>query len=519
MTLDVFDSWERATDEGRDTYILGDFNKNWLNEHDSSQLHAYARICGLTQTINEPTRTVCTARSNTSTCLDLVFTNRHERVFKSKVTQMGFTDHDLTVLSMKTKIPKGPPKIVYKRGYKHFSQDNFTNDLKHAPFWMVGSVDDPNEVLDIFMKLFKDIADTHAPLRKYTVKTKPAPWLTDNIRDLMQMRDMAKSEAKISGYPSDWAVYRKLRNYVVKVNRESKREYFQNAINDSKKDAKSMWKTINNLLGRSCYSSPSSVESNGRTFSKPIDIANHFATFFDEKIKKNRYEMSDQIDIEYITESINNVMAGKNCHFEFRPIGISEVQSCLANLPTSKVTGVDCIDNYLLKIASDIIADPIRHIFNCSYAKSIFPDQWKIAKLHPIPKDKKKAFEVLNSRPISLLNVLSKLQEKSAYQQMSHYFFEQKILLMNQHAYRDNNSTETALIHLTDHCLENMENGLLTCAVMLDFSAAFDLVDHNLLLVKLKCYNFSDSAINWIQSYLSGRLLQRSTSMELILIQ
>ena len=127
---------------------------------------------------------------------------------------------------------------------------------------MVGSVDDPNEALDIFMKLFKDIADTHAPLRKYTVKTKPAPWLTDNIRDLMQMRDMAKSEAKISGYPSDWAVYRKLRNYVVKVNRESKREYFQNAINDSKKDAKSMWKTINNLLGRSCYSSPSSVESN-----------------------------------------------------------------------------------------------------------------------------------------------------------------------------------------------------------------------------------------------------------------
>ena len=110
----VFNSWERATDEGRNTYILGDFNKDWLNENESSQLRAYSTICGLIKTIHEPTRTVRTARSNTSTCLDLVFTSRRDSVFKSKVVQLGFTDHDLTVLSIKTKFPRGPPKIVYK---------------------------------------------------------------------------------------------------------------------------------------------------------------------------------------------------------------------------------------------------------------------------------------------------------------------------------------------------------------------------------------------------------------------
>ena len=66
-------------------------------------------------------------------------------------------------------------------------------------------------------------------------------------------------------------------------------------------------------------------------------------------------------------------------------------------------------------------------------------------------------------------------------------------------------STETAFVHLTDQYLENMENGLFTGVVMLDFSAAFDLVDRNLLLAKLKCYNFSDSAVSWICSYLTGR--------------
>ena len=62
---------------------------------------------------------------------------------------------------------------------------------------MVESVDDPNEALDIFMSLFKEIADIHAPLRKYTVKTNPATWLTDYLCDLMEIRDMAKLQGRI----------------------------------------------------------------------------------------------------------------------------------------------------------------------------------------------------------------------------------------------------------------------------------------------------------------------------------
>ncbi len=261
------------------------------------------------------------------------------------------------------------------------------------------------------------------------------------------MRDAAKREARFSGFPSDWSVYRKLRNHVVKVNRESKRAYFLEAINNSKKDAKSMWKTINNLLGRSNCPIPTYVESNGEIYTKPKDIANHFAKFFDEKIKKYRFELSNPIDKEYVTKSIIEIMAGKICQFEFLSLSLLEVQSCLAKLPDTKVKGVDGIDNFLLKTASNIIAEPIRYIFNCSYAKSIFPDQCKVAKLHPIPKDKKLPFEDVNSRPISLLNVLSKLHEKFAYKQICHYVSEHNMMLKNQHAYRINHSTESALLH------------------------------------------------------------------------
>ena len=204
--------------------------------------------------------------------------------------------------------------------------------------------------------------------------------------------------------------------------------------------------------------------------------------------------MTDAIDREYVSDSISKVMAGKYCHpaFEFTPLSLSIVKGHLSNLPNCKTSGVDNIDNYLLNIASEVIAAPIRHILNCSFATSTFPDQWKIAKLRPIPKDRKKPFEDVNSRPISLLKILSKLHEKAAFQQINQYLSVNKIMVMNQHAYRENHSTETALIQLTDDCLRNMENGLLTGVALLDFSAAFDLVDHDLLLLKLKDYNFSE---------------------------
>ena len=104
-------------------------------------------------------------------------------------------------------------------------------------------------------------------------------------------------------------------------------------------------------------------------------------------------------------------MDAKNCQLEFTSPNLLDVKNSIMNFPGSKAVGVDCIDNYLLRIASDIVAEPIKHIFNCSYAKFIFPNQWKVAKLHPVPRDKNLLLEDINSCPISLLNVLSKIHE------------------------------------------------------------------------------------------------------------
>ena len=92
----VFDCWEKATDEKKVTYILGDL-ENWFNDNDSASMRYYANICCLTQVVEQSTRTVRTASYNASSCLDLIFTNRAEHgLLKCKFFEICFSDHDLT---------------------------------------------------------------------------------------------------------------------------------------------------------------------------------------------------------------------------------------------------------------------------------------------------------------------------------------------------------------------------------------------------------------------------------------
>ena len=110
-----------------------------------------------------------------------------------------------------------------------------------------------------------------------------------------------------------------------------------------------------------------------------------------------------------------------------------------------------------------------------------------------------------NYRPITVLPTLSKILEKAVHNQLYYFLSENKIITSKQFGFRPKLSTNTALTHFTDNILLNMDSGRLTGAVSLDLSKAFDTVDHNLLLHKLKSVGLSDDTLNWFQSYLTNR--------------
>ena len=161
-----------------------------------------------------------------------------------------------------------------------------------------------------------------------------------------------------------------------------------------------------------------------------------------------------------------------------------------------------------LKTLVPVLLRPLTLIINQSLTTGIFPDQLKIAKVLPIhKKDETTAMD--NYRPISLLLLVlpatSKVFEKAAHIQLSNYFTQNKLFYHSQYGFREDHSTELAALELVDRIHLDLDKRKYPIAIYMDLSKAFDTLDHNILLNKLKYYGVKNTELSWFQSYLTER--------------
>ena len=171
---------------------------------------------------------------------------------------------------------------------------------------------------------------------------------------------------------------------------------------------------------------------------------------------------------------------------QLKPITEDIVLKLLKNIDISKAAGVDNLPGRFLKDGAVILAKPVAKIFNLS---KIFPDSCKLAKLKPIFK-KGSRMDPSNYRPISLLPLISKIFEKIVHDQMIDYLAQCNILYKYQSGFGAKHSTDLCLSYLNDKFLKGFDNGLFTGMTLLDLQKAFDMIDHNILLEKLKAIGF-----------------------------
>ena len=151
-----------------------------------------------------------------------------------------------------------------------------------------------------------------------------------------------------------------------------------------------------------------------------------------------------------------------------------------------------------------VICTPLTYICNLSLQEGVFPDELKIANVIPLFKnDDPELFN--NYRPVSLLCTVSKLFEKIMYNRLLSFLDIYKILFSYQFGFRKHHSTYMALMTLMDNLINCLDNGEYVIGIFLDFSKAFDTVDHSILLQKLSSYGIRGSTLNWFQSYLTNR--------------
>ena len=140
-------------------------------------------------------------------------------------------------------------------------------------------------------------------------------------------------------------------------------------------------------------------------------------------------------------------MSNKNCKLYLQFVSKSVVTKLLCNLSNSRCSAIEGLDNYSVKIAANVIAEPLHHIITLSIMQEKFPSQWKLSKFIPLHK-KDNISSPKNYRPVSILSPLSKILERVMHEQIYRYVTTNKILHENKHGYRRNRSTLTAILKL-----------------------------------------------------------------------
>ena len=192
--------------------------------------------------------------------------------------------------------------------------------------------------------------------------------------------------------------------------------------------------------------------------------------------------------------------------FQLTQIEPKVIHDLLMSLSRNKATGLDNISSKLLKEAALVICQSLTIIFNKSVDTGIFPKGLKLAKITPIHKANNKDKEDPDSYwPISVLSSISKIFERIVFNQLYTYLNQNELLSKYQTGFRPCHSTTTTLLDSTTEWLTNMDNGQLNSVVFLDFTKAFDTVDHEILVRKLSSYGITDKSLTWSKSYLLDR--------------
>ena len=231
------------------------------------------------------------------------------------------------------------------------------------------------------------------------------------------------------------------------------------------------------------------------------DLPSIFIKHFTNKVEKLRANIAS----EHVTSTlVTGTTAATFSSFE--KVSQLTVKECILS-SAPKSCELDPIPSKLLIECLDSILPSLTDLFNSSLASGIFPQCFKSALVTPILKKRCLDHNDLNNyRPVSNLCFIAKILEKLVLSQVSSYLNSHNLYNTCQSAYRPGHSTETALLKVVNDLFLSLNKGNISVLALLDFSSAFDTIDHTILVHRLHTdFGFTDTVLQWFSSYLTDR--------------
>lgn len=467
--------------------LLGDLNIDFLaiNSNSFSYFNNLLETYGLLQVVDQPTRIT----SQTQSLIDVIITNDPDLVQSVSVVDSGVnTDHFALACELCMSREKSPVKYVTYRDFRDFDNASFQQHLYSYDWDTICGLSDVNTMVEYFNRNLIELFNLHAPVRTVRVTRAPAPWMTSTIRDMIHTRDAALQRYRRTRNPVHGQYYAELRNYVTGAVRREKRAYLNCAV--SKKNAKSTWSALSqlNIVNKCRKHLPNN-------FHYDIDDINKYFG----NVGANG--VGSSVAKTYISRYDRGSAFGPL--FDFHTVNRDDILLYFDRIK-SKAVGLDGISSEMLRLVILCLLDHITLIINKAITTHTFPDKWKEAVVLPLPKVSNPT-GLSQLRPISILPTLSKILEMIMAAQISEFVQKNDIIPASQSGFRANHSTTTALWNISDDILKNIDEKKVSCLILLDYSKAFDTVDHLLLVKKLKYFGFSSCAAGFISNYLSHR--------------
>ena len=503
VLLDCFEN------EKSHVYICGDFNL-WLEDYNDVNVKKLLDLMNNMNFINKVK--VFTSRSDH--ILDAVFCYVEDNFLTNMSVEPDFSIsfyHKLVMFDLAIWIPcKLKTKITFRS--KRLLNPSVLIDICISsieekfsnPCRCTGSNSSQNICIDncvvclvgLYCLVLSSEYDKMCPMVEKDIVVKDnSPWFNASIKEARKRRRLAESRWYKHKTPRNRRLYVEARNEVNRLLRYVKKSYYNEKVIEVGSNIRRLYSVFDSLLGKI----KKHILPEGRS---EIELANGFSEFFEQKVVSLLRNFSTNVFCPYShfpDFPFSKLLQFKPISFDtYKTMFIRSSRSYCSNdpFPINDVINAPNIDR-LLKLQHKIV--------NLSITKSVFPSSEKVAIIKPSLKGSLDHQELKSYRPISNLSFLSKMIETAVLDQLNQHLKVIGAIPEDQSAYRKFHSTETALCAVFNDLLRFSDDGMCSLLILLDLSAAFDTVVHDMLIEDMIAIGVDGDALEWFVEYLSNR--------------